>query len=134
MTSRNKRPDIISSNKASSHPLQPGRFYSCTIKSVDSFGKVIIFINDLNVSFGPVLPIGTTTRNKLSVGDLAMCTFTDEFFNNVIVFGTEKLKKDMFAGKDKFNLLVDQLQSEINSLRSAVELGNISLQSFKQTD
>jgi hypothetical protein len=134
MSLKNKRPDIISTDKASSHPLQPGRFYSCTVESVDSVGRVTVLIHEINVSFGPVLPIGTTTRNKLSFGDSAVCTFTDEFFKEIIVFGTEKLKKDTFAGKEKFNLLIDQLQNQINSLRSALQLGNINLQSFKQTD
>lgn len=134
MSAKNIRPDIVSAEKASSHPIRPGRFYSCTVQSVDSVGKVIVLINDINVPVGPVLPIGTTTRNKLSVGDSAVCTFTDEFFKEIIVFGTEKLKKDMFAGKEKFNSLVDQLQSQINALRAEVELGNISLQTYKQVD
>jgi len=134
MPPKNIRPDVVSTEKASSHPIQPGKFYSCTVESVDAVGRVIVSIGDLDVTMGPVLPIGTTTRNKLSRHDSAICTFTDEFFKEIVVFGTGNLKKDMFAGKEKFNSLVDQLQSQINALRAEVELGSISLQTYKQAD
>jgi len=135
MNYKNTRPDIIATGKASSHPLQAGRFYSCSVLSVDASGRIYIRISDLGVErFGPVLPVGTTKRNRLKKNDLVTLTFTDEFFNKVIVFGPENIKQDVFTGTEKFNSLVDQMQSQINTLRAQVQLGNINLQSFKQTD
>lgn len=120
MSSSNFRPDVISTDKASSHPLQPGRFYSAVVSSVDVSGRVVVNIPDLNVSFGPVLPLGTTVASKLSVGDSAICTFTDEYFNNLVVFGSAKLKQDVYPTKTEFTTL-QSLVSSIESRVSALE-------------
>lgn len=135
MSKKRMQPDVIATDKASSHPLQPGRFYSCSVLSVDKSGRIMVSINDLGIkSFGPILPIGTTKRNKLSKKDSITLTFTDEFFNKAVVLGAENIKKDIFTGAEKFNALVDQMQAQINALRAQVQLGNINLQTYKQTD
>jgi hypothetical protein len=116
------RPDIINREKASSHPTRPGRFYSATVSSVTAQGLVNINIPSLGIGVGPVLPLGTTALNKCSPGDTVQCTFTDEFFTNVIVFGPTKIKPDVFASKELFEDLVtrvDDLEAQVNALESA---------------
>lgn len=111
-----RRPDIISTSKASSHPLKPGRFYAGEVLSVNASGQVNVIIKDINVEIGPIVPIGTTPINKLSVKDEVICTFTDEFAKDVIVFGSKKIKQDIFAGKVEFQAL----QAAVTSLAARV--------------
>lgn len=117
------RPDIISTDKASSHPLRPGRFYNGTVTSVSGQGMVTLRVNDLGITVGPVLPLGTTPLNKSTVGDAVQCTFTDEFFSSVVVFGSSKLKDDIWASKELFEELVDLVESlvdRVDTLESQV--------------
>lgn len=116
------RPNLINPEKASSHPLAPGRFYAGTVSSVTAKGQVTVNIQSLGIGVGPTLPVGTTELNKLSAGDSVYCTFTDEYFTNVIVFGSSKFKEDVFASKELFEDLVgrvDQLEAQVNALESA---------------
>lgn len=113
---RNKKPDIVSREKASSHPIKPGRFYSARVTFVGPSGQVNIHIQDLVADVGPVIPVGTTPLNKLVVGDEVVCTFTDEFINNIIVFGSKKIKQDIFASKQT----VQALQAALISLEARV--------------
>jgi hypothetical protein len=110
------QPNIVNREKASSHPLQPGRFYTGFITFVDSSGRVDVRVNDLNTSFSKVLPVGATSLNKLSVNDSVVCTFTNEFFNELIVLGHTKIKNDVFASKT----VVESLLSTITSLQNQI--------------
>jgi hypothetical protein len=111
-----KRPDIVNSQKASTHRLTPGRFFKASVTSVDSAGRVFVSVPDLGASYGPITPLGTTTLNKLSSGDSVQCTFTDEFFTELLVIGSSKNKADVYASK----AVVDALISVINSLTARV--------------
>jgi hypothetical protein len=111
-----KRPDIVNSQKASTHRLAPGRFYKASVTSVDSSGKVFVKVNELGTSYGPITPIGTTTLNKLSAGDSVQCTFTDEFFTELMVIGSAKNKQDVYASKT----LVQTLVTTITSLQNQI--------------
>lgn len=93
------RPDIIDKNKASSHPLRPGRFYTARIKKVNTDGKVTVFIQELGLSIGPVAPLNLVDNNPYSVDDYVKCTFADEFFNELIVFGSVIKKESVYALK-----------------------------------
>ncbi|MFM9052286.1 MAG: hypothetical protein ACKOKF_08210 [Bacteroidota bacterium] len=119
MSNENKRPNIINTKKASSHPLKPGRFYKAKVTAVDSSGRVNISVNGLgNGTFEKIVPIGTTELNKMQVGDTVMCTFTDEYFNDVVVFGASRIKSDVFASKVLFEQLVTRvaaLEARYNS-------------------
>lgn len=116
MKSNHSMPDIISSGKASSHTTTPGQIYLATVTSVNSKGLVHIFIPELQVPFGPVLPLGSTPLNKCAVGENVMCAFTNEFFNNVVVFGSSRIKADVFADK----LVVQAMQTTIASLNQRI--------------
>lgn len=116
MNSNQSMPDIISSGKASSHTTTPGQIYLATVTSVSSKGMVHIFIPELSVPFGPVLPLGSTPLNKCVVGENVMCAFTNEFFNNVVVFGSSRIKNDVFADK----LVVQAMQTTIASLNQRI--------------
>jgi hypothetical protein len=57
-----------------------------------------------------------TTLNKLNKDDVVTCTFTDEFFTELIVFGSSNIKADVFASK----VVVDGLVATITSLQSQI--------------
>jgi hypothetical protein len=117
------QPNIINREKSSSHPLQPGRFYTGSITYVDSSGRVDVKIGDLGTSFSKVLPVGVTSLNKLSVNDSVVCTFTDEFFKELIVLGHTKIKQDVFASKtvvESMLATITSLQNQIVSLSQRV--------------
>jgi hypothetical protein len=109
-------PNIVNREKGSSHPLKPGKFYNGTVTHVDTSGRVTVNVKTLGATFGPVTPIGVTTLNKMVKGDIAMCTFTDEFFTDLIVFGSSKIKADVFASKT----VVENLLSTITSLQNQI--------------
>jgi hypothetical protein len=114
-------PEIVNRQKGSSHPLKPGSFYNASVTSVSRSGKISIRINSLNVSIDNVTPIGTTPVSKLKRGDSVVCTFTNEFFTDVIVFGPSTVKPDVFAEKKKFEELVtivNNLSSRVAALES----------------
>ena len=111
-----KRPDIVNSQKASTHRLAPGRFYQASVTSVDSSGRVFVKVGELGASYGPVTPLGTTTLNRLSTGDSVHCTFTDEFFTEIMVFGSSKNKADVFASKTLVQTLVNTITSLQNQI------------------
>lgn len=116
-------PDIVNREKGSSHPLKPGQFYKGSVEYVDASGQVTVNVKALGATFGPVMPIGTTTLNKLVKNDVVTCTFTDEFFTDVVVFGSSKIKADVFASKTLVQSLVNtitSLQNQIISLNNRV--------------
>lgn len=93
------RPDIIDKNKASSHPLRPGRFYTAKVKKVHTDGKVTVSIQELGLNIGPVVPLDQVDNNPYEVGDYVKCGFSDEFFNELIIFGSVVKKQGVFALK-----------------------------------
>lgn len=116
------RPDIVSRDKASSHPMRPGRFYTATVTSVTPSGAVNAYVGDLNITIGPVIPLGTTALNKCAKGDSVQCTFSDEFASKVIIFGPNNIKGDVFASKELFEALidrVDQLEAQVDALEAS---------------
>lgn len=116
------RPDIISRTKASSHPLKPGRFYNGIVKSVKSNGKVSIYIAELGSTYDDIVPLNTTANSKMSVGDVAKCTFTDEFFTDLIVFGSSKIKSNQYPTIAQYNALlavVNDLVNRVEELEQA---------------
>lgn len=111
----NRKPNIVNRTKASSHPLAPGRFYKATVDSVDANGRVSVSINGIGTgSASKVLPVGTTQLSKLQVGDTVTCTFTDEYFTDIVIFGASKIKDDVFASK----VLFEQLVARVNALET----------------
>lgn len=116
-------PDIVNREKGSSHPLKPGKFYNGSVTYVDASGRVTVNVKSLGATFGPVVPIGVTTLNKMIKGDIVMCTFSDEFFTDLIVFGSSKIKADVFASKTVVESLlatITSLQNQIISLNQRV--------------
>jgi hypothetical protein len=109
-------PDIVNREKGSSHPLKPGKFYDGIVTYVDSSGRVTVNVKSLGATFGPVTPIGLTTLNKMTKNDVVKCTFTDEFFTDLVVFGSTKIKADVFASKT----VVESLLSTITSLQNQI--------------
>jgi len=88
---------VIDRAKAASAPLRAGEFYNGTVTAVNSSGLATIKIAALGTSYGQVLPLGTTPLNRVSVGDILQCTFTDESALRIVAFGPTTLKADIFA-------------------------------------
>jgi hypothetical protein len=109
-------PNIVNREKGSSHPLKPGQFYKGSVEYVDASGQVTVNIRALGSTFGPTLPLGSTTLNKLVKNDVVTCTFTDEFFTDVIVLGSSNIKADVFASKT----VVESLVTTITSLQNQI--------------
>ena len=85
--------EIIDRIKSSSHPLAPGRIYSGLIKSVDSRGAVTVYIQELASSFDKVVPLNTNDNSFMAIGDVVKCTFTNEFFTELVVLGLANIKE-----------------------------------------
>jgi hypothetical protein len=110
----NMRPDIISADKASSHPLKPGRFYTGTVKSVDERGAISVHILELGSTFDGIIPLNTTPNSHYSVGDSVKCSFADEFFTELIVFGSSRIRANIYPTLVEydtlFNLVTNLIQ------------------------
>jgi hypothetical protein len=122
--------------KASSHPLQPGGVYIGVVRYHDSqnTGRPTIFVPQLGVTFKDVEYVGNTTRGSLKANDRVLCTFIDMETSEIFIIGAFNKKQDVFAGKEKFNSLIDELQTRINQLQQALSLTQTSFTTFKQTD
>lgn len=94
------RPDIVSRGKSSSHPLKPGRFYTGTVTELLPNGKINIKISELGSRYYSIMPLNTTSNSRYVVGDSVKCGFSDEFFNELIVFGSTRVKEDVFAARE----------------------------------
>lgn len=111
------RPDIISRDKASAHPLKAGRFYTGIVKSVDTRGAVSVYVLELGTTFDKVIPLNTTPNSHYTTGDFVKCTFSDEFFTELIVFGSTKVTPDMHPTMAQY----ESLLAIVNDLVSRVE-------------
>lgn len=123
----------INKNKASSHPLRPGGVYIGVIKAfVDS--RATVQVPQLGCVFKDVDFVNSSTRGVLAKNDRVLCTFIDQETSELFIIGSFNKKLDTFAGKDKFNSLIDAMQAEINTLRAIAGLANSNLNSLKQND
>jgi len=128
----------INVTKGSSHPLVPGGVYIGVIRWHDSNPTSLptVFVPQLGCTYTKVNYLNNSTRTIYQPNDRVLCTFIDLETQEIFVLGGFNKKLDVFAGKTKFNLLIDEMQTQINTLRAslATPLSNISLTSFKQTD
>jgi hypothetical protein len=85
--------EIIDRIKSSSHPLAPGRIYSGLIKMVDSHGAVTVYVQELASSYEKVVPLNTNSNSIMAVGDVVKCTFSNEFFTELVVLGLANIKE-----------------------------------------
>lgn len=109
------RPDIVSKSKASSHPLAPGRFYTGIVKSVDAKGFVSVRVMELGSTFEKVMPLNTTPNSHFSVGDSVKCGFSDEFFTELIVYGSTGVRSDMHPTIAQYDALVASVSNTIGA-------------------
>jgi hypothetical protein len=109
-----RRPSIVNTTKPSSHPLIPGRFYTGKIISVLPNGKVSVSIPEIGGKFGPMVPMNLSKNSKYIVGDKIKCTFNNEFFDELIIFGLASVKSNAT------NPEIDDLRQEVESLTSTV--------------
>jgi cell division protein ZapA (FtsZ GTPase activity inhibitor) len=131
-----RRTNQVNRGKASSHPTQPGAVYIGTVKSHNSQNKGLptIFVQQLGCTYNNVKYLNNSKRLKLKPNDQVLCTFVNLELNDIYILGAFNAKTDIFAGTEKFNNLITELQTQINTLRSALNLANINLTSYKQTD
>jgi hypothetical protein len=124
------RPDIVDKSKASSHPLRPGRFYTARVKKVHTDGKISVFVQELGLNIGPVTPIGLTDVNTYSVDDYVKCTFSDEFFNELIIFGNVVKKENIFALKTELGGYWTETTPVINQGSSLAVTNTVSYSKY----
>ena len=105
------RPDIVSKSKASAHPLAPGRFYTGIVKSVDAKGFVSVRVMELGSTFEKVMPLNTTPNSHFSVGDSVKCGFSDEFFTELIVYGSAGVRSDMHPPIAQYDALLESISN-----------------------
>lgn len=131
-----RRTNQVNRNKGSSHPTQPGGVYIGTVRYHDSQnnGLPTVFVQQLGCTYNNVKYLNNSKRLNLKANDQVLCTFVNLELNDIYILGSFNTKTDVFAGTEKFNNLIDKLQTEINALRSALTLANINLNSYKQTD
>lgn len=103
-------PRVINRDNAASFPLEAGRFYSATVTAVKPGGVINVRIPSLGLTYGPVMPMNTTETSVYSVGDVVKCTFTDEFFKELVVFGSTKKRADVYVPKPTTVVAGDILQ------------------------
>jgi hypothetical protein len=53
----------------------------------------IFYVSELGSSYDKVVPLNTTNLNRVAVGDVVKCTFSDEFFTELIVLGVSNIKE-----------------------------------------
>lgn len=117
---------FINKQKASSHPLMAGGVYEGIVKSFVN-GRPVIFVKQLKCTYADVNFIGNSTRTKLIKDDLVLCTFIDNELNTLYILGAYNKKQDTFAGKEKYNALIDALEA-------ALSLAPTAFDAHKQTD
>jgi hypothetical protein len=113
------KPEIVNREKASSHPAKPGQLHYGVVESVDKSGRVNVNVRSMNATFGPISALWTTPLNRMKRGDVVICGFTDDHFNELVVFGPSKIKEDVFAEKkvvDDLILRVQALEAIVSSL------------------
>jgi len=133
---QSRRTNQVNRVKASSHPLQLGGVYIGTVRYHDSQnnGLPTIFVQQLGCTYNNVKYLNNSKRLKLKANDQVLCTFVNLELNDIYILGSFNAKLDVFAGTEKFNSLIDELQTQINALRATLTLANINLSSYKQTD
>jgi hypothetical protein len=124
----------INRNKASSHPSSVNGIYKAEVRSVVN-GLPVVFVRELGITVNDVRFVGNSkATNVLKKGDEVLCTFVDNKTEEMIVVGRFNKKTEVFVTVEKFNALIDQLQTQLNAIRSAMTppLSSVNLQSFKQ--
>jgi hypothetical protein len=123
----------INRGKASNHPSNGVGVFTATVLSIVN-GKANITVEGLSAPFLDVDSVGRTGASQLKKGDRVLCTFVNQKTEDLVILGPINKKVDVFSTVVKFNALVDQLETQINTIRQAQSppLSSISLQAFKQ--
>lgn len=77
-------------DKASSSPKRPGEIYQGVVTKVYPDGRVILNVQTLGTSYGPLMPLGVTQSSKMVVGDTALCAFSNQSMTSMVVFGNAR--------------------------------------------
>lgn len=112
-------------NKAASYALKPNGVYVGEVVSINN-GLPSVKVRGLGCTIKDVGSVGRTNLSSLSVGDSVLCTFINQETQQLYILGTTNIKTDVFASKEKFNALIDQIESLLS-------LASNALDAFKQT-
>jgi hypothetical protein len=113
------RPNIINREKSSSHPLASGRFYIGRVTSVSDSGQINVTLPDLETRHGPLFPVNALSPSQYSVGDPVVCTFTNEFFTELIVLGSMRVKPET-AGTSELIARISELEEKVQALELGI--------------
>lgn len=131
--SNGNKPRQINRQKASSHPLTGGGVYRGVVRSFVN-SRPTIYVEQLGCTYTDIDFLGNTTFNKLAVNDQVLCTFIEGQTRELFVLGHFNKKTDLFVTVEKFNALIDALETQLNAIRAAFTppLSPIDLESLKQ--
>lgn len=123
----------INRGKASNHPSNGVGVFTGTVLSFVN-GRANIVVEGLKSPFLNVDYVGNTNTVKLKKNDKVLCTFVNQKTEEIVILGAINKKIDVFPSVVAFNALIDELETQINTLRQAQSppLATISLESFKQ--
>jgi len=123
----------INRQKGSSHPSKyESGILVGTVKSFIN-GKVVVEVEN-GCTYNDVSYVGATNTVKLRKGERVLCSFANQKTEELYILGTFTKKVDVFATVLKLNALIDQLTTELNTVRANLvpPLPAINLSSFKQ--
>lgn len=80
----------IRRDKASSNPKRPGEIYQGTVTKTYPDGRIVLYVQALGTSYGPLMPVGVTQSSKMMVGDTALCAFSNQSLTSMVVFGSSR--------------------------------------------
>jgi hypothetical protein len=115
--------NIGDQQKATSFPFQSGGVYLGTVLSVTNG---VPTIRVLGTTFRNVARLGKTQYSTLSKNDQVLCTFINQETQDLYILGKANSSTDVFTAVEKFNALIDELESRLG-------LASNALDAFKQT-
>lgn len=99
-------------DKASSSPKRPGEIYQGVVTKVYPDGRVILNVQSLGTSYGPLMPLGVTQSSKMIVGDTALCAFSNQSMTSMVVFGNSRpINQSMILIMDSITSFPDVVDS-----------------------
>ena len=99
-----REPRYVRRDKAVANKRVPGRLYKGVVSRVKGDGRVYVNLPELGNVYGPIVPLNTYVDNKLEVNDPVMCTFTDEYFTNLVILGSTQIREITFGTDTQSNI------------------------------
>jgi len=77
-------------DKAASAPKRPGEMYQGVVTKAYPDGRIVIYVQALGISYGPLMPLGVTQSTKMIIDDTVLCAFSNQAMTSMVVFGNAR--------------------------------------------